>query len=215
MRQRNKPWADDFLQEHRELVIANPKENKGKWQELFGNDNPIHLEIGTGKGQFIVGMAEQYPSINFIGIEMAKSIIVDAAIKIKESELKNLVLINVNANELEELFAENEISTIYLNFSDPWPKSRHEKRRLSYHTFLTKYEKLLPENSNLVMKTDNRLLFEYSLVSFSKHGLQLEEVSLDLHQLDDPTNVKTEYEEKFSSKGQPIYRCHVKINLTH
>ncbi|WP_404453719.1 tRNA (guanosine(46)-N7)-methyltransferase TrmB [Virgibacillus necropolis] len=211
MRQRNKPWADDFLQEHRELVIAEPKENKSKWKEVFGNTNPIHLEIGTGKGQFIVGMAKQYPNINFIGIEMAKSIIVDAAQKVKDSEQKNVILLNENANDLEELFAENEVSTIYLNFSDPWPKNRHEKRRLSYHTFLAKYERLLTKNSDLIMKTDNRSLFEYSLVSFSKYGLQLKEVSLDLHQLDDPTNVMTEYEEKFSSKGQPIYRCQVKF----
>ncbi|ASN04944.1 tRNA (guanosine(46)-N7)-methyltransferase TrmB [Virgibacillus necropolis] len=211
MRQRNKPWADDFLNEHRDLVIVNPKENKNKWKDIFGNTNPIHLEIGTGKGQFIVGMAKQYPAINFIGIEMAKSITVDAAQKVKESGQENLILLNENANDLEELFAENEISTIYLNFSDPWPKNRHEKRRLSYHTFLAKYEKVLKENSELIMKTDNRLLFEYSLVSFSNYGLKLEEVSLDLHQLDDPTNVMTEYEEKFSSKGQPIYRCQAKF----
>lgn len=211
MRQRNKPWADDFLKENSDLVIAEPKENKSKWKGVFGNSNPIHLEIGTGKGQFIVGMAEQYPDINFIGIELAKSIIVDAAQKAKASGPKNLLLLNEDANDLEELFAENEVSTIYLNFSDPWPKNRHEKRRLSFHTFLAQYDRILSENRNLIMKTDNRGLFEYSLVSFSQYGLQLEEVSLDLHQLYDPTNVKTEYEEKFSSKGQPIYRCQVKF----
>lgn len=211
MRQRNKPWADDFLHDNRDLVIANPKEHKSNWKEIFGNTNPVHLEIGTGKGQFILGMAKQYPTINFIGVEMAKSIIVDAAQKVKESEQENLILLNEDASDLEEFFAENEVSTIYLNFSDPWPKSRHEKRRLSYHTFLSKYERLLTENSDLIMKTDNRALFEYSLVSFSKFGLQLQEVSLDLHQVDDPTNVMTEYEERFSSKGQPIYRCQAKF----
>lgn len=207
MRQRNKPWADDFLAENTNLVIISPKENKGKWKEVFGNTNPIHLEIGTGKGQFLVGMAKQFPSINFIGVEVAKSIIVAAAQKVLESEQKNLLLLNEDANNLLEFFAENEISTIYLNFSDPWPKSRHEKRRLSYHTFLSQYEKLLTKNGKLIMKTDNRVLFEYSLVSFSTFGLRLEEVSLDLHKLDDPTNIMTEYEEKFSSKGQPIHRC--------
>lgn len=212
MRQRNKPWADDFLQENNDVVIANPKDNKNNWKKVFGNNNPVHLEIGTGKGQFIVGMAEQYPEINFVGVEMAKSIIVDAAQKVKESEQTNLLLINENANDLEEIFGRDEVSSIYLNFSDPWPKNRHEKRRLSYHTFLSKYENILDENNELIMKTDNRGLFEYSLVSFSKYGLQLEEVTLDLHALDDPTNVMTEYEEKFSSKGQPIYRCRTKFN---
>ncbi|ASK62916.1 tRNA (guanosine(46)-N7)-methyltransferase TrmB [Virgibacillus phasianinus] len=211
MRQRNKPWADDFLMEHQEIVIAEPKENKGKWKKIFGNTNPIHLEIGTGKGQFIVGMADQYPGINFIGIEMAKSIIVDAAQKVIGSEQQNVLLVNENANDLEEFFAENEVSTIYLNFSDPWPKNRHEKRRLSYYTFLAQYQNVLSGNGELIMKTDNRSLFEYSLVSFSTYGLQLEEVSLDLHQLNDATNVMTEYEEKFSNKGQPIYRCTAKF----
>lgn len=210
MRQRNKPWADDFLAANAGLVIQAPKENKGKWKELFGNTNPIHLEIGTGKGQFLVGMAKQFPSINFIGVEIAKSIIVAAAQKVIESEQKNLLLLNEDANDLLELFEENEISTIYLNFSDPWPKNRHEKRRLSYHTFLSQYDTLLTKEGKLIMKTDNRTLFEYSLVSFSSFGLQLEEVSLDLHKLDDPTNIMTEYEEKFSSKGQPIYRCQAK-----
>lgn len=211
MRQRNKPWADDFLAENTNIVIAQPKENKGKWKEVFGNTNPIHLEIGTGKGQFLVGMAKQFPEINFIGVEIAKSIIVAAAQKVLQSEQKNLVLLNEDANDLLEIFLENEISTIYLNFSDPWPKSRHKKRRLSYHTFLSQYNELLVGNGNLIMKTDNRTLFEYSLVSFSEFGLLLEEVSLDLHSLHDPTNIMTEYEEKFSSKGQPIYRCQARF----
>lgn len=207
MRQRNKPWADDFLAENANLVIPEPIENKGKWKEVFGNTNPIHLEIGTGKGQFLEGMAKQFPNINFIGVEIAKSIMVAAAQKVLDSKQNNLLLLNEDANDLLEFFAENEISTIYLNFSDPWPKSRHEKRRLSYHTFLSQYDTLLRGKSNIIMKTDNRPLFEYSLVSFSGFGLRLEEVSLDLHKLDDPTNVMTEYEEKFSSEGQPIYRC--------
>ena len=207
MRQRNKPWADDFLQENTHLVIPNPSKNKGKWQELFDNDNPIHVEIGTGKGQFIVGMAKQYPDINFIGIELAKSVIVTAAQKVQASGQENIRLIQENAENVNEIFTPNEVATIYLNFSDPWPKNRHEKRRLTSKSFLERYENLLHPEGDLTFKTDNRGLFEYSLVSFSEYGMLFREVSLDLHKINDPENVMTEYEEKFSAKGQPIYRC--------
>ncbi|WP_138420664.1 tRNA (guanosine(46)-N7)-methyltransferase TrmB [Aquibacillus sediminis] len=207
MRARNKPWADDYLKEHDEVVVQAPFDNKNKWQDFFGNDQPIHVEIGTGKGQFIVGMAEQFPEVNFIGIEVAKSIIVSAVQKSLDSGQKNIRLINVNAEDLRDLFGENEIDKIYLNFSDPWPKSRHEKRRLTYHTFLEQYQHVLKHDGEIVFKTDNRGLFEYSLVSFSKFGMELDEVLLDLHAYEDPKNVMTEYEEKFSAKGQSIHRC--------
>lgn len=207
MRQRNKPWADNFLKENEHFVIPNPSSWKGNWNEIFGNSNPIHLEIGTGKGQFLAKMAEQYPTINFIGIELAKSIIVTAAQKLLKTEQKNIAMINENAQKLQELFAENEISTIYLNFSDPWPKSRHEKRRLTYSTFLEQYQHILNPDGEIVQKTDNQGLFEYSLVSFSTYGMKLKEVNLDLDQLEDPSNMMTEYEEKFSAKGHGIYRC--------
>lgn len=207
MRQRYKPWADDFIREHDRLIIPDPASRRGNWQSVFGNDQPIHLEIGTGKGQFIAGMARQHPDINFIGIELSKSVIVSAAQKVLDVDVSNIVLLNENAADLRELFAENEISGIYLNFSDPWPKNRHEKRRLTYKTFLAQYQEILKDGGQLVQKTDNRKLFEYSLVSYSQFGMKLEEVSLDLHSEDDPDNVKTEYEEKFSAKGQPIYRC--------
>ncbi|WP_156288574.1 tRNA (guanosine(46)-N7)-methyltransferase TrmB [Oceanobacillus salinisoli] len=208
MRQRNKPWADDFLKEHQHFIIPNPTEHKGKWKALFKNDKPIHIEVGTGKGQFIVGMAKQYPDINFIGIEVAKSIIVTAAQKVLDSipEHDNILLLNENANDLREMFDENEVAGIYLNFSDPWPKNRHEKRRLTYKTFLEQYQKILDPSGQVIFKTDNRGLFEYSLVSLTDYGMKLEEVNLDLHAIDDPTNVMTEYEERFSAKGQPIYR---------
>jgi len=212
MRQRNKPWADDFLKEHDNLVIPNPEAHCGKWQEVFGNSNPIHLEIGTGKGQFIAGMAKQYPDINFIGIELAKSVIVNATEKVLAEKVPNVILLNNNAKDLRDFFGENEISTIYLNFSDPWPKTRHEKRRLTFHAFLEQYKDILIDGKGIVQKTDNRGLFEYSLVSYSQFGMRLEEVSLDLHALEDPENVKTEYEEKFSAKGQPIYRCQAIFN---
>lgn len=207
MRPRNKPWADDFLIENQQFVELNPFENKGKWKAVFGNDNPIHLEIGSGKGQFIAGMGEKYPTINFIGIELNKNIIVDAVEKVAEKNLPNVKLINENAKDLRELFVENEVEAIYLNFSDPWPKTRHAKRRLTFHTFLSQYQAILQDNGEIVLKTDNQGLFEYSLVSFSQFRMRLKEVTLDLHQLNDPENVKTEYEEKFSAKGQPIYRC--------
>ncbi|GGJ50641.1 tRNA (guanine-N(7)-)-methyltransferase [Virgibacillus kapii] len=212
MRQRNKPWADDFLEENTHIVIPNPQEYKGKWKKFFGNDKAVHIEIGTGKGQFIVEMAKQFPEVNFIGIELAKSIIVTAAQKINESKLNNIVLINEDAANLKEIFAESELATIYLNFSDPWPKNRHEKRRLTYHTFLEKYQEVLQPSGEVILKTDNMGLFEYSLTSFSQFGMQLEEVNLDLHRIHDPTNRMTEYEEKFSSKGQPIYRCRVSFH---
>ncbi|MCJ0931800.1 tRNA (guanosine(46)-N7)-methyltransferase TrmB [Virgibacillus halodenitrificans] len=207
MRQRNKPWADDFLQENKHVVLQNLNQYHNNWKDFFGNNNPIHVEIGTGKGQFITGMAKQFPNINFIGIELAKSIVVAAAQKVMEAGQDNVVLLNENAADLLEIFAENELDTIYLNFSDPWPKNRHEKRRLTYRTFLEQYEKVLHPKGEIVFKTDNRGLFEYSLVSFSQYGMKLEEVLLDLHAHEDPTNIMTEYEEKFSAKGQQIYRC--------
>ncbi|GGB27074.1 tRNA (guanosine(46)-N7)-methyltransferase TrmB [Virgibacillus dakarensis] len=211
MRQRHKPWADDFLTANSQLVIPEPGKYRGHWQSVFGNENPIHLEIGTGKGQFLAGMAKQYPDVNFIGIEISKSVIVTAAQKVMEVDRDNIVLLNIDANHLRDVFADNEIATVYLNFSDPWPKNRHEKRRLTFQAFLEKYQTILDQAGEVVLKTDNRGLFEYSLVSFSAFGMQLQEVNLDLHKLQDPTNIMTEYEEKFSAKGQVIYRCRARF----
>ncbi|MFD1171244.1 tRNA (guanosine(46)-N7)-methyltransferase TrmB [Oceanobacillus picturae] len=207
MRQRHKPWADTFLQENKHLVIPQAQQHKSKWKELFGNDNPVHVEIGTGKGQFLVGMAQQHPDINFIGIELAKSIVVTAAQKVLDAQHNNILLLNENAADFREIFADGEIACIYLNFSDPWPKNRHAKRRLTYQSFLEQYQEVLANTGEVIFKTDNRGLFEYSLVSFSQFGMLLNEVNLDLHAIEDPLNVMTEYEEKFSAKGQPIYRC--------
>ncbi|MBU5593709.1 tRNA (guanosine(46)-N7)-methyltransferase TrmB [Amphibacillus sp. MSJ-3] len=207
MRARYKPWADEYLKEQTSYVELNPTENKGKWHSTFKQEQPIHLEIGTGKGQFIAGMAKQNPGVNFIGIEVAKSIIVTAVQKVVDLEPNNVKLINDDAKDLTKMFAKNELDRIYLNFSDPWPKNRHEKRRLTHRTFLEQYQEILKPAGEIILKTDNKGLFEYSLVSFSKFGLILDEVCLDLHELNDPTNVMTEYEEKFSAKGQSIYRC--------
>ena len=210
MRLRNKPWAKDKIAENPQYVVPNPAEYKGNWKEVFGNENPLHIEVGTGKGQFLVGMAKQNPHINYIGIEMYESVILSALERLIEEELPNLKLLNVDANQLSEFFAKNDVGRVYLNFSDPWPKKRHAKRRLTYKTFLSMYENLLVDGGEIHFKTDNQGLFEYSLTSFSEYGLLLKYISLDLHKSDFEGNVMTEYEEKFSQKGSRIYRCEVK-----
>lgn len=206
MRLRNKPWAKDTLLAHPEMVIQNAAEWKGRWHERFGNDNPIHIEIGSGKGQFVSQMAKQNPNINYIGIEIQTSVIVVALEKALSVEVPNLQLLHIDGGTVTDYFSEGEVSRIYLNFSDPWPKKRHAKRRLTHEFFLKAYEQVLPPAGELHFKTDNRGLFEYSLASFSQFGLILKQVWLDLHQVDLPGNVMTEYEEKFSAKGHPIYR---------
>jgi len=212
MRLRNKPWADDYMREHDHIVVQEPFEMLGKWSELFKNPKaPLHLEIGSGKGQFIAGMGKQHNDINFVGIELVKSVIVGALKKVLDADVDNVRLVNEDAKDLRELFGENEIDHLYLNFSDPWPKNRHEKRRLTYHTFLDQYKKVLVPGGEITLKTDNKGLFEYSLISFSQYGMILEDVSVDLHADEDPLNVPTEYEEKFSAKGQPIYRCRARF----
>ncbi|WP_181349932.1 tRNA (guanosine(46)-N7)-methyltransferase TrmB [Thalassobacillus sp. CUG 92003] len=208
MRLRHKPWADQYMKDNNHILIQEPFEQKGCWKQLFDQqERPLHLEVGTGKGQFIAGMGEQHSEVNFVGIERVKSVIVGALKKVKAKETTNTRLAYVDAEDLRDLFVENEIDHIYLNFSDPWPKNRHEKRRLTYPTFLEQYQHILKDEGEITLKTDNLTFFEYSLVSFSKFGMTLQEVNLDLHETGDETNVPTEYEEKFSQKGQPIYRC--------
>lgn len=210
MRLRHKPWASDFIAEQSEYAVTNPEQYKGKWHELFGNHHPIHIEVGTGKGQFLAGMAQKNPDINYIGIELFDSVIVAAIQKAVDLKIPNLKFLNVNANNLSEYFAPGEIDRVFLNFSDPWPKSRHAKRRLTYKSFLALYEEILVKGGEIHFKTDNQGLFEYSLLSFSEYGLLLKYVSLDLHNSDYEGNVMTEYEEKFSEKGQRIYRVEAK-----
>ena len=209
MRLRNKPWAKDALAARPEMVIQDPAQWKGRWHERFGNNNPIHIEIGSGKGQFVSGMARQNPNINYIGIEIQESVLVVALEKALAADVPNLQLLHVNGGQVTDYFEDGEVDQIYLNFSDPWPKKRHAKRRLTHESFLVGYEKVLPPFGELHFKTDNRGLFEYSLASFSQFGLVLKQVWLDLHQVDFPGNVMTEYEEKFSAKGHPIYRVEV------
>ncbi|SEM39295.1 tRNA (guanine-N7-)-methyltransferase [Mesobacillus persicus] len=209
MRLRNKPWAKDKLLEYPQYVVHNPEQNRGKWNEVFDAPQPLHIEIGTGKGRFITGMAKANPHINYIGIEMQESVIVSALDRIIEEELSNLKLMNVDAAELAKYFAPGDVDRVYLNFSDPWPKTRHEKRRLTFKSFLSVYEEILVPKGEIHFKTDNQGLFEYSLKSFSEYGLLLKYLSLDLHQSDFEGNIMTEYEEKFSSLGNRIYRCEV------
>ena len=206
MRVRNRPGAAEMLAAHPNFVISDPTLWKGKWNELFENDHPIHIEIGMGKGQFITGMAKAHPEINYIGVEMQVSVVSIALDKLIEQPLPNLKLLHVDGSALTEYFADSEVDQIYLNFSDPWPKKRHEKRRLTYKTFLAVDEQILRPNGEIHFKTDNQGLFEYSLASFSQYGMILKQVWLDLHQSQFEGNIMPEYEEKFSSKGQRIYR---------
>ncbi|WP_163101186.1 tRNA (guanosine(46)-N7)-methyltransferase TrmB [Peribacillus alkalitolerans] len=206
MRLKYKPWAKDKLSEFPQYVIANPEEQKGKWKEVFGNENPLYIEVGTGKGRFITEMAKAHPNINFMGIEVYESVIVHALDKLIETELPNCKLLSVNANDLRNFFNKGEVSRVYLNFSDPWPKTRHAKRRLTYKTYLSIYEDILPDMGEIHFKTDNQGLFEYSLISMSHYGMLLNFISLDLHNSDYEGNIMTEYEEKFSNKGSRIYR---------
>lgn len=209
---RNKPWAKEFIEQHPEIIIQNPENYKGKWNELFGNNHPLHIEVGSGKGQFIVGMAQANPEINYIGIELYDKVIVKALEKALEAgSPPNLRLLKINAEELEKFFKKNEVQRIYLNFSDPWPKKRHAKRRLTHERFLKIYESILVDEGEIHFKTDNRGLFEYSLVSMSQYGMVLQYVSLDLHANEPEDNIRTEYEEKFSAMGQPIYRLEAKF----
>lgn len=195
-----------MLAAYPQYVILTPEECKGKWANIFGNDNPIHIEVGSGKGRFITGMAAQNPDINYIGIDIQMTVLSYALDRVVEAGLPNIKLLQVDGSSLTNYFAPAEIDRLYLNFSDPWPKKRHEKRRLTYKSFLDTYKEILPEKGEIHFKTDNRGLFEYSLVSFSQYGMTLNGVWLDLHASDMEGNVMTEYEEKFSNKGQVIYR---------
>ena len=203
---RKRKGAEEPLANHPQYVILEPEAAKGKWHELFGNDNPIHIEVGSGKGAFITGMAQQNPNINYIGIDIQLSVLSYALDKVLASGAENVKLLRVDGSSLTNYFEDGEVDMMYLNFSDPWPKSRHEKRRLTYKTFLDTYKQILPENGEIHFKTDNRGLFEYSLASFSQYGMVINKVWLDLHASDYEGNVMTEYERKFSEKGQVIYR---------
>jgi len=184
-------------------IIKNPTQYKGKWKSVFNNDNDIYIEIGMGKGKFIIENAIKYPNINFIGIEKYDSVMVRALEKLQDKKIDNLKLIIFDALKLDEIF-DKEINRIYLNFSDPWPKKRHTHRRLTSEIFLKLYDKVFACDNEIIMKTDNKGLFAFSIESLSKYGYILENVTLDLQDEDD--NITTEYEEKFRNKDITINR---------
>ena len=190
-----------------EFVIKQETEYKGRWNELFGNQNPIHIEIGMGKGKFLTTLAQQNPTINYIGIEKYSSVLIRAVAKQEELTLPNLLFIRMEAEYLADVFAHNEVARIYLNFSDPWPKDRHAKRRLTSKEFLDRYHQILLPEGEVIFKTDNRELFDYSMEQVPEAGWKLVNYTYDLHESEFVEgNVMTEYEEKFVAEGHPICR---------
>ena len=196
-----------------DFVIHDPEQWKGHWSQLFGNDHPLHVEIGMGKGRFIMQLAAQNPDINYIGIEKYSSVLLRALEKRNELELANLYLLRFDAEYLNEIFDKNELSRIYLNFSDPWPKDRHAKRRLTSKEFLSRYDQCLKMEGEVIFKTDNRELFEFSLEQAALAAWKLRNVTYDLHHSEYAEgNIMTEYEERFSSMGNPIHRLEASRN---
>ncbi|CAM3507173.1 MULTISPECIES: tRNA (guanosine(46)-N7)-methyltransferase TrmB [Paenibacillus] len=217
MRLRGRKGIRENLEQQEDLVVLDPGHYRGKWAELFGNDLPIHVEFGMGKGQFISQMSYKHRDVNFIGVDMYDELIRRASEKgrgVWASEgvdtPPNLKLALLNIENVEQAFAPGEIERIYLNFSDPWPKSRHARRRLTHPRFLDKYKVILNERGQIHFKTDSVTLFEFSLNAFADYGLQMTNISLDLHR--DGLNeehVMTEYETKFVGQGMKIHRCEV------
>ena len=207
MRLRNVKGSREAIQES--IYVVHEEETRaGSWHDIFGNDHPIHIEIGMGKGQFLMELARRHPDINYLGMERYSSVLLRALQKMEEEPLPNLYFLCEDAAELPEMFANGELNRIYLNFSDPWPKARHAKRRLTSTEFLARYNLVLAADGQIEFKTDNMDLFDFSLESVEEAGWRLVGCSRDLHH--DPTmnegNIMTEYEEKFSAKGNPIYK---------
>lgn len=190
-----------------EYVVHEPEQLKGDWKGFFENNNPIHIEIGMGKGKFICQLALENPDINYIGIEKYSSVLLRAIEKRKELNIKNLVFIRFDADYINDIFDKDEVDRVYLNFSDPWPKDRHAKRRLTSKEFFSRYDKLLIKEGEVIFKTDNDDLFAFSLEQVVEANWKLKNHTFDLHHSEYMEgNVMTEYEEKFSSKGNPIHR---------
>ncbi|MBR1478523.1 MAG: tRNA (guanosine(46)-N7)-methyltransferase TrmB [Lachnospiraceae bacterium] len=209
MRLKNVPGAREEIIKSKYVI---PEEElssrKGRWRELFHNENELYIEIGMGKGRFIYESARLHPDINYLGIEKYSSVLLRAVQKQEREELLNLFFIRMDAEYICDVFAEGEVDRIYLNFSDPWPKDRHAKRRLPSRQFLARYDKLLKKDGVLEFKTDNRELFDFAVEELSPAGWQVDVISYDLHADEGlmQGNVMTEYEEKFSSRGNPIYK---------
>ena len=207
MRLRNIKGARDVIAKS-PLVVHEPEQAKGKWNEIFGNDHPVRIEIGMGKGKFIHELAQANPGINYVGIEKYSSVLLRALQKMSAEPLPNLLFIRMDAEDITEIFDREEVDLIYLNFSDPWPKDRHAKRRLPSREFLARYDKILKKDSVLEFKTDNKDLFEFALEELAPAGWEAVNVTCNLHEdaLLSQGNVMTEYEERFSANGNPIYK---------
>lgn len=207
MRLRNIPGADEAIADSPHC-IQEPMAEKGRWHLIFGNENPIHIEIGMGKGQFIMKLAKEHPDINYIGIERYSSVLLRALQKMEIEPLPNIRFLCMDASIITEVFDKEEVAKIYLNFSDPWPKERHAKRRLTSRQFFERYDKILAGNGVVEFKTDNDDLFAFSMEEVAEAGWTLDAHTFDLHhdQVLNEGNVMTEYEEKFSSLGHPIHK---------
>ena len=205
MRLRNIKGSRENIQASK-YVVQEYREQKGKWRELFGNDHPIHIEIGMGKGRFLMDMATLHPEINYVGIEKYSSVLLRGIQKQEELQLPNVMFIRMEAEYITEVFAKDEVDRIYLNFSDPWPKDRHAKRRLESREFLKRYNEILVPEGVVEFKTDNMDLFEFALEEVEPAGWKLRQWTKDLHHNPkmNAGNVMTEYEERFSSVGNPI-----------
>jgi tRNA (guanine-N7-)-methyltransferase len=206
MRMRKKKNCNTRMEACEDIWIREPESVKGKWNEIFGNDNPVHLEIGCGKGKFISEMAQNNPDVNFIAIDLFQDVLVLAMEKTKKTEVPNVRFFVGNASMLDSYFEKGEIRRIYLNFSDPWKKNKQAKRRLTHKNFLDMYKKILKNGDYIFFKTDNKNLFEFSLNSFAAENFKLGNITFDLHNSAFDGNVMTEYETKFSEMGMPIYR---------
>ncbi len=207
MRLRNVTGSREMIADSR-FVVHEPFGNKGKWKEIFGNDRPLQIEIGMGKGRFIMELAAANPDVNFIGIEKYSTVLLRAIQKMEENELFNLRFIRMDAEDICEVFDKGEVAKIYLNFSDPWPKDRHAKRRLPSRQFLARYDAVLEKDGRIEFKTDNLDLFDFALGEIEPAGWKLAAMTRDLHHDEEMLegNIMTEYEEKFSSLGNPIYK---------
>ncbi len=208
---RNKPWAESYLTEHNDIVDLEAV-HAHQVSEWFERQQPIHIEVGSGMGKFITTLAQQNPHINYVAIERDKNVMIRVLDKVREHNLTNIKLLCNDAVILTDYFRQGEVDRIYLNFSDPWPKKRHAKRRLTYRSFLALYQQILREDGELHFKTDNRGLFAYSLESMSQFGMYFTKINLNLHQEDEGDNIPTEYEHKFAEKGSRIYRMEAKFH---
>ena len=214
MRLRRKPWIDAAILDYADFVTplgGDWSHHAGAWAETFGRTAPLHVEIGVGKGDFITELAARNPDVNYVGLEAQQGVLYFAACKAAERQLRNVRLLVFDAARLTELFAPREVDRIYLNFSDPWPKARHAKRRLTSETFLTRYAAVLKEDGEIRFKTDNAGLFAYSLETMERAGWLLCDVTHDLHALGEADNIMTEYERKFSARGAKIGRLAARL----